>query len=69
MEAIISTTTSVQVQIQQLRIEIDEIKRKKQVDEIVETDFFQDLQTKAGEMRHKQGRREKPKRDRPTKDR
>lgn len=66
MEAIISTTTSVQVQIQQLRIEIDEIKRKKQVDEIVETDFFQDLQTKAGEMRHKQGRRKEPKKDTPT---
>jgi HAMP domain-containing protein len=34
-------------QIQQLRIEIDEVKRQKQVQEIVETDFFQDLQARA----------------------
>ena len=39
-------------QIQQLRIEIDEAKRQKQVDEIVETDFFQDLQAKARAMPH-----------------
>jgi CHASE3 domain sensor protein len=38
-------------QIQQLRIEIDEVKRQKQVDEIVETDFFQDLQAKARAIR------------------
>lgn len=45
-------------EIQQLRIEIDEAKRKKQVDEIVETDFFQDLQAKAREIRRR-GRRTK----------
>jgi len=38
-------------QIQQLRIEIDEVKRQKQVDEIVETDFFQSLQAKARALR------------------
>jgi len=36
---------------QGLRIEIDEGKRQKQVDEIVETDFFQDLQAKARAIR------------------
>ncbi len=38
-------------EIMQLRIEIDETKRQKQVSEIVETDFFQDLQSKARSMR------------------
>jgi len=38
-------------QIQQLRIEIDEVKRQKQVSEIVDTDFFQGLRAKARAMR------------------
>ncbi len=38
-------------EIQQLRIEIDEVKRQKQVEEIVGTDFFQDLQAKARAIR------------------
>ncbi|MEW5957865.1 MAG: HAMP domain-containing protein [Chloroflexota bacterium] len=46
-------------EIRQLRIEIDEVKRQKQVEEIVETDFFQDLKAKAQEIR-KRGRRSKP---------
>ena len=37
--------------IQQLRIEIDEVKRQQQVSEIVDTDFFQDLQERARAMR------------------
>lgn len=44
---------SLRQQIRQLRIEIDEAKRQKQVDEIVETDFFQDLQHKARQIRHR----------------
>lgn len=40
-------------EIQQLRIEIDESKRQKQVEEIVDTDFFQDLRAKAREMRRR----------------
>lgn len=40
-------------QIQQLRIEIDEVKRQRQVSEIIETDFFQDLQIKAREIRRR----------------
>jgi GAF domain-containing protein len=42
-------------EIQQLRIEIDATKREQQVEEIVETDFFRDLQTKAKAMRQRGG--------------
>jgi GAF domain-containing protein len=42
---------SLKQEIQQLRIEIDEAKRQKQVSEIVDTDFFQDLQAKARSIR------------------
>jgi methyl-accepting chemotaxis protein len=38
-------------QVQELKIEIDEVKRKAQVAEIVETDFFRDLKTKADRLR------------------
>lgn len=38
-------------QVQELKIEIDEAKRQKQVGEIVETDFFQDLVGKAQTLR------------------
>lgn len=40
-------------QVQQLQIEIDHSKRQKQVREIVETDFFQNLQAKARVMRRR----------------
>ncbi|WP_017299049.1 HAMP domain-containing protein [Nodosilinea nodulosa] len=40
-------------QVRDLRIEIDETKRKKQVKEIVETDFFQDLTAKAQKLRNR----------------
>jgi methyl-accepting chemotaxis protein len=43
-------------QVQQLRIEIDEAKKSRQVAEIVETDYFQDLQKKAGELRKRGGK-------------
>jgi methyl-accepting chemotaxis protein len=39
--------------VEELKIEIDEAKRQKQVDEIVESDFFQDLQAKAKSMRRR----------------
>jgi hypothetical protein len=38
-------------QIQAFQIEIDESKRQRQVKEIVETDFFQDLALKAQALR------------------
>ena len=37
-------------QIQELRIEIHELKRREQVDEIAGSDFFQELQQKAAKM-------------------
>lgn len=42
-------------QVRDLRIEIDEAKRQKQVQEIVETDFFQDLVAKAQVLRDRSG--------------
>ncbi|HEX9924617.1 MAG TPA: HAMP domain-containing protein, partial [Anaerolineae bacterium] len=52
-------------QIQQLRIEIDEVKRQQEVTEIIETDFFQDLQAKARTIRER-GRRSKRDQSDPT---
>jgi HAMP domain-containing protein len=40
-------------QVQELKIVIDEVKRQKQVSEIVDTDFFQDLTSKAKLLRQK----------------
>lgn len=46
-------TENLRAEVQQLSIEIDDIKRKQQVAEIVDTDFFQDLQAKAQYMRQR----------------
>ncbi len=43
-------------QVEELKIEIDEVKRQKQVSEIVDSDFFQDLRAKAQAMRNRPGR-------------
>ncbi len=40
-------------QVEELRIEVDEAKRQKQVSEIVDTGFFQELQDKARQMRER----------------
>lgn len=40
-------------EIRQLRIEIDEAKQRKQVDEIISSDFFSELQAKAQEIRQR----------------
>ena len=40
-------------QVEQLKIEIDEAKRQHEVDEIAETDFFRELQSKAQLMRER----------------
>jgi hypothetical protein len=42
---------SLKMQVQELKIEIDEAKRNTQVKEIVESDFFQDLQSKSKRIR------------------
>lgn len=44
-------------QVAELKIEIDEVKRKKQVSEIVDSDFFQDLTEKARKIRSKNRKR------------
>jgi GAF domain-containing protein len=46
------------LEIQELRIEIDEVKRQKQISEIVETDFFQDLQEKARAVRDRRSQQQ-----------
>lgn len=38
-------------EIQTLRIEIDDVQKRRQVSEITETEYFQDLRRKAGELR------------------
>ena len=48
-------TQSLKQQVDELRIEIDVIKRHKQVTEIVESDIFQDIQAKARKMRKRHG--------------
>lgn len=45
--------TKLQEQVVQLRIEINEALKEKQVKEIEETDFFRELQTKASDMRRR----------------
>ena len=46
---------SLKRQVEALKIEIDETKRKKQVSDIADSDFFRELQAKARDMRSKHG--------------
>jgi hypothetical protein len=48
---------SLRAEIQQLRVEIDQAKRQKQVSEIVESEGFRTLQTKAQELRARKAAR------------
>lgn len=52
-EEVITREEALRRQVEELRIEIDEVKRQKQVSEIVESDFFQDLQARAKMMRQR----------------
>jgi hypothetical protein len=45
--------TQLQHQIEELRIEIDEIKRDRQVTEIAGTEYFQDLQAQAKKLKER----------------
>ncbi len=47
--------TELKAQIQELRVEIDMVKRQERVSEIVETEFFKDLKTQAREFRAQRG--------------
>ncbi|MDB9529659.1 HAMP domain-containing protein [Oscillatoria sp. CS-180] len=42
---------SLKMQVQDLKVEIDEVKRKKQVQKIIDSDFFLDLQSKSKKIR------------------
>lgn len=42
-------------QVQQLRIEVDEAKKRRQVEEITDTEYFHDLQGKARQLRERRG--------------
>lgn len=55
-EEVIIREEALRRQVEELRIEIDEAKRQKQVNEIVESDFFQDLQARARTMRTRKAR-------------
>jgi CHASE3 domain sensor protein len=44
---------ALRVEVAQLRIEIDKAKQQRQVEEIIDTDFFRELQTKAETMRQR----------------
>jgi HAMP domain-containing protein len=46
---------SLKQQVAELKIEIDEVKRQQQVGEIVDSDFFQDLRSKAQVIRRRRG--------------
>jgi CHASE3 domain sensor protein/GAF domain-containing protein len=48
---------SLKQEIIQLRIEIDEVKRQKEVEQIVETEVFRDLQARARDLRQRNRRR------------
>ncbi len=43
--------TKLKQEVAQLKIEVDEVDRKKQVEKITESEYFQELQEKAREMR------------------
>ena len=47
-----SREQSLRQQVSQLQIEIDEGKKERQVAEVTNTDYFQELQDKAKEMKH-----------------
>lgn len=60
---------SLRQEIQELRIEIDETRRKKQVSEIVDTELFQDLRSRAQGLRERRRRGEKEEQPDPAGDR
>jgi len=48
---VVAREQRLQQEVQQLRIQIDEVQKKRQVAEITESEFFQDIQEKADELR------------------
>lgn len=56
-------TQKLKQQLQTLRIEIDEIKRQEQIDDVVDSEFFKDLQSKARDLKKKDKGNSDPKPD------
>jgi two-component system cell cycle response regulator len=48
------------MQVAQLKVEIDESRKKQQVAEVTETEYFQQLKRRAGELRRRAGRSDAP---------
>jgi HAMP domain-containing protein len=51
---VVNREQNLKQQVLELRIEIDEAKKKREVDQIVDSDMFRDLQKKANELRNRQ---------------
>lgn len=56
IDKIYARETTLRQQVHDLKIEIDQARRQKQVEEIVDSEFFQDLRIKAQKMREQTGR-------------
>jgi nitrogen fixation/metabolism regulation signal transduction histidine kinase len=57
-EEVLQREARLKQQIVELRIEIDEARKAREVEDITGTDYFQDLQRRAGELRRAAARRE-----------
>lgn len=66
IEKVDKRETKLKREIQTLKIEIDQQKKQEQVDAITNSDFFTDLQDKAGEMRRRRRREESSSSDAPS---
>ena len=58
VEGVRKREESLKQQVMQLTIEIDEVKRQRAVEELTETDFFENLQATARKLREKRAARE-----------
>lgn len=56
---VIERERTLKQQVAQLKIEIDQVKKARQVEEVVSSDFFQELRVKSQEIRDKQARSRK----------
>lgn len=66
LEKVRERVVKLQQQVTNLRIEIDEAKRNQQVDEIANSEFFRDLQSKANNFRKKENSKQEKSEDETT---
>ncbi len=50
-EQVQERTQKLKQEVERLKVEIDEVKRKKDVSDIVDSDFFKDLKSKARDLK------------------